>query len=182
MAMNEYGLKDIESGRQLALRGVEVSARITGLLAETSLAQKYKNDTEANFELAYTFPLPVEATLLSFFVRIGDRSYQGEVIPRAEAEVEYEKAITEGNSAFRLQEVQAGLYSATLGNVMAGEAVEISIVYAESLAWNGNSLRYRLPTTIAPRYGDPDGNAALATSRNEHDGRVPARPGGDDCG
>jgi len=155
--MNEYGLKDIESGRQLALRGVEVSARITGLLAETSLAQKYKNDTEANFELAYTFPLPVEATLLSFFVRIGDRSYQGEVIPRAEAEVEYEKAITEGNSAFRLQEVQAGLYSATLGNVMAGEAVEISIVYAESLAWNGNSLRYRLPTTIAPRYGDPTG-------------------------
>ena len=53
-------------------------------------------------------------TLLSFAVKIGERSYQGEVIPRADAEVEYEKAITEGNSAFRLQEIRAGLYNATL--------------------------------------------------------------------
>ena len=127
--MNEYGLKDIESEEALALRGVEVAARITGLLVETSLTQKYKNDTKTNLELAYTFPLPVGATLLSFTVKIGERSYQGEVIPRAEAEVEYEKAITEGNSAFRLQEIRAGLYSATLGNVMTGEAVDISIGY-----------------------------------------------------
>ena len=155
--MNEYGLKDIESDEELALRGVEVSARITGLLVETSLTQKYKNDTETNLELAYTFPLPVGATLLSFTVKIGERSYQGEVLPRAEAEVEYEKAITEGSSVFRLQEIRAGLYNATLGNVMAGEAIEISVVYAETLAWNGNCLRYRLPTTIAPRYGEPTG-------------------------
>jgi len=155
--MNEYGLKDIDSDEALALRGVEVAALITGLLVETSLTQKYKNDTETNLELAYTFPLPVGATLLSFTVKIGERGYQGEVIPRADAEVEYEKAITEGNSAFRLQEIRAGLYNATLGNVMAGEAVEISIGYVETLAWNGNSLRYRLPTTIAPRYGEPTG-------------------------
>lgn len=155
--MNEYGLMDIRSEERLALRGVDVSTRITGLLVETSLTQKYKNDTETNLELAYTFPLPVSSTLLSFTIQIGERCFQGEVIPRKEAEVEYEKAITEGNSAFRLQEIRPGLYSATLGNVMAGEAVKITIVYAETLAWNGNSLRYRLPTTIAPRYGEPTG-------------------------
>ena len=153
--MSEYGLKDIESDEALALRGVEVATRITGLLVETSLTQEYKNDTETNLELAYAFPLPVGATLHSFSVKIGERSYQGEVIPRVEVEVEYEKAITEGNSAFRLQEIRAGLYNATLGNVMASEAVEISIGYSETMAWNGNSLRYRLPTTIAPRYGEP---------------------------
>ena len=38
--MNEYGLRDIESDEELALRGVEVAARITGLLVETSLTQK----------------------------------------------------------------------------------------------------------------------------------------------
>lgn len=155
--MNEYGLHDVESAEELALRGVNVSARITGLLVETSLTQKYKNDTESNLELAYTFPLQVGATLLSFCVRIGERSYQGTVIPRAEAEAEYEKAITEGNSAFRLQEIRSGLYNATLGNVMPSESIEISLVYVETLAWNGNSLRYRLPTTIAPRYGEPTG-------------------------
>jgi len=155
--MNNYGLKGIESEENLALRGVEVTARITGVPVETCLTQKYRNNTGTNLELAYTFPLPVGATLLSISVKIGEQTYQGEVIPRSEAEVVYEKAITEGDSAFRLQENRAGLYSATLGNVMAGEAIKIAIIYAETLAWNGNSLRYRLPTTIAPRYGVPTG-------------------------
>ena len=155
--MNDCGLQAVESGESLALRGVDVSSRIAGLLAETSLTQKYQNDTGSNLELAYTFPLPVGATLLSFAVRIGQRQYHGEVIPRKDAEVAYEKALVEGHSAFRLQEIRPGMYHATLGNVMAGESVEIGIRYAETLAWNGRSVCYRLPTTIAPRYGKPTG-------------------------
>ena len=151
----EFGLLDAESGERVALRGVDVSARISGLLAETRLTQRYRNETSTNLELIYTFPLPVSGVLLSFSVTIGDRQYHGEVIPRSKAEVDYEKAIGKGDSAFRLQELEAGIYNATLGNVMAGEAVEISLSYAETLAWNGKSLRYRLPTTLAPRYGEP---------------------------
>ena len=153
----EFGLLDAESGERVALRGVDVSARISGLLAETRLTQRYRNETSTNLELIYTFPLPVSGVLLSFSVTIGDRQYHGEVIPRSKAEVDYEKAIGKGDSAFRLQELEAGIYNATLGNVMAGEAVEISLSYAETLAWNGKSLRYRLPTTLAPRYGEPKG-------------------------
>lgn len=155
--MNNFGLMAIESGESIALRGVDVSARIASLLAETTLTQKYRNDTEDNVELAYTFPLPVGAALLSFDVQVGERKYLGQVIPRKDAEVAYEGAISEGNSAFRLQEIKCGIYNATLGNVMAGESIEITLTYAEALAWNGRSIRYRLPTTIAPRYGDPSG-------------------------
>ncbi len=155
--MSDYELSAIGTGESLALRGVDASARITGLLATTTLVQKYCNDSKDNLELAYTFPLPVAATLLSFSVAIGERHYQGQVLPRSKAEVDYEKAIGEGNSAFRLQEIQPGMYSATLGNVMAGESVEIRLSYVESLAWTGKSIRYRLPTTIAPRYGKPSG-------------------------
>lgn len=79
------------------------------------------------------------------------------VIPRKDAEEAYEGAISEGNSAFRLQEIRRGIYNATLGNVMAGESIEITLTYAEVLAWNGRSIRYRVPTTIAPRYGEPSG-------------------------
>lgn len=155
--MNDYGLKAIESGELLALRGVDVVARISGLLAKTTLTQKYGNDTKTNLELAYTFPLPVAGILMSFSVRIGERRLEGEVIARKDAEAAYEEAISAGNSAFRLQEIRPGMYSATLGNVLAGEAVEIKLSYAETLAWNGSSIRYRLPTTIAPRYGEPKG-------------------------
>ena len=132
--MTEYGMMDNESGEMLALRGVEVSTRIAGLLASTTLVQQYKNDTESNLELSYTFPLPVAGTLLSFVVDIGERKYEGQVIPRAQAETQYEESIGEGNSAFRLQEVGSGMYNATLGNVMAGEAVAITLTYAEPLS------------------------------------------------
>lgn len=155
--MTEYGMMNNESGEMLALRGVEVSTRIAGLLASTTLGQKYKNDTDSNLELSYTFPIPVAGTLLSFEVAIGERKYEGQVIPRSQAEAKYEETIGEGNSAFRLQEVRSGMYNATLGNVMPGETVTITMTYAEPLSWNGQSIRYRLPTTIAPRYGDPMG-------------------------
>ena len=155
--MTDFGLSVRNASEMIALRGVDVSARTAGLLAETTVTQQYRNDIDANLELAYTFPLPVGGMLLSFAARIGERRYEGTVIQRQEAEVKYEEAISEGNSAFRLQEVRAGIYSATLGNVMAGEAVEITLTYAETLAWSGSSIRYHLPTTLAPRYGEPSG-------------------------
>lgn len=155
--MTDIGLIALDSGERLALRGVQVSSRISALLAQTALTQQYQNDTDTNLELVYTFPLPTDATLLSFAVAIGDARFQGQVVPRRQAEVVYEQAIGEGNTAFRLQEIRAGLYCTTLGNVMPGERIEITLTYAETLAWNGKRLRYRLPTTVAPRYGDPIG-------------------------
>lgn len=155
--MTEYGMMDNASGEMLALRGAEVSSRIAGLLASTAIVQKYKNDTDVNLELSYTFPIPVSGTLLSFAIAIGERQYDGQVIPRRQAEAKYEEMIGEGNSAFRLQAVRAGMYNVTLGNVMPGEAVAITLSYAEPLSWNGKSIRYHLPTTIAPRYGEPRG-------------------------
>lgn len=144
-----------KSGDSLALRGVEATARIAGLLATTTLVQQYENATKTNLEVAYTFPLPVDAVLLGFSVCIGERRYCGEVVPRRQAEEKYEQAVESGNSAFRLQTVGKGLYSATLGNVLAGERVRIELEYAVPLSWNGQSIRYRLPTTLAPRYGKP---------------------------
>lgn len=155
--MNDFELTSNVIGYSLALRGVDVTAQINGLLAKTELTQKYRNDTNKNLEIAYTFPLPVDGVLLTFAVQIGERHYQGQVMPRSDAEVAYEAAIDEGNSAFRIQEIQKGMYSATLGNVMPCEAVNICITYAETLRWSGKSIRYRLPTTIAPRYGEPTG-------------------------
>ncbi|BAL23740.1 VIT domain-containing protein [Azoarcus sp. KH32C] len=144
-----------KSGENLALKGVEATARLAGLLATTTVVQQYENTTNRNLEIAYTFPLPVDAVLLSFAVSIGDRRYCGEVVPRSKAEAQYEEAVESGNAAFRLQSAGKGLYTATLGNVLAGEAVRIELKYSEPLAWNGQNLRYRMPTTLAPRYGEP---------------------------
>lgn len=136
--MNDYGLKSVVTEDRPSMRGC-FRPHKRACSPKTTLTQKYQNDTETNLELTYTFPLPVGAILLSFVVQIGERSFYGEVIPRADAEVAYEKTLAEGNSAFRLQDIQAGLYNATLGNIMPGEAVDITVVHAETLAWNGQT-------------------------------------------
>jgi Ca-activated chloride channel family protein len=53
-----------------------------------------------------------------------------------------------------LEEAGPGLYTASLGNLMAGESAVIRYRYGLLLSWQGSRLRFLLPTTIAPRYGD----------------------------
>ena len=155
--MNEEIGLVTRDGVSIPLRGVEVDARILGLVAETSLSQRYRNDTSANLEVAYTFPLPVDGVLLDFEALLGGRTYRGTVMPRREAESKYEHAVEQGDAAFRLQKLRDGLYTATLGNLKPGEEVEIRLRYGETLRWQAGRLRYRLPTVIAPRYGQPTG-------------------------
>ena len=151
------GLMSVDGDNALSLQKVDVTARITGILATTTLTQTYFNGTDTNLEITYTFPLPVGGILLGFVVKMGERQYEGTVISRTEAEADYEQAVTEGDSAFRLQEIGPGMFNVALGNVLAGETVEIRIHFAESLSRYGTFIRYQLPTTIAPRYGSPLG-------------------------
>ena len=44
-----------------------------------------------------------------------------------------------------------------VGNILAGEEVRVTVRYAELYTWQGSNVRFYLPTTIAPRYGDPEG-------------------------
>jgi Ca-activated chloride channel homolog len=152
----DFGMKS-RDGAQMALQRVTVMAHISGVLAETRLTQHYLNATGGNLEIAYTFPLPTDAVLLAFDVKLGERQFAGHVLPRQEAEEGYEQAIGQGDSAFRLQQVNEGIYSVALGNVAPDEAVVLTLRYSQMLTLLQGRLRYRLPTTLAPRYGEPSG-------------------------
>lgn len=155
MKHDAIGMMGAAASQQIALKQVKAAVTLAGLFAETRLEQHYRNDTSQNIEVVYTFPLPVDGVLLDFEVALNGRPYVGRVVARSEAETAYESSISEGNTAFRLQKLQSGLYSVSLGNIKASEEVVIRLRWAEILPWNGTSIRYRLPTTLAPRYGIP---------------------------
>jgi len=146
-------LKDVR-GRDVALKGVNVRARLHGLMADVEVEQIYRNPQKTNIEAIYTFPLPLGAVLLGLEVEIGGKKLSGSVVEKKQAEQDYEDAVTDGNSAVMLEEAGPGLYTASLGNLMAGESAVIRYRYGLLLSWQGPSLRFLLPTTIAPRYGD----------------------------
>ena len=140
---------------RVALESVDVQASLRGLLAEVAVTQVYRNLEDTNIEAVYTFPLPLDAVLLDLSLELNGRTMRGVVQPNVAAEERYEDAIADGDSAVLLQQVEPGVFTLNVGNILPGERAVIRFQYGLLHRWQGDSLRMHLPTTIAPRYGDP---------------------------
>jgi Ca-activated chloride channel homolog len=137
------------------LETVKISATMEDLFVEAVVEQEYCNRSTSNIEAVYTFSLPVDSTLLKFEVVQGGSVFSGTVVEKSEAEESYEEAITDGNTAIMLEVSDQGLYTANVGNLMPGEPATVRFTYGQFLRWNGDLVRMMMPTTFAPRYGNP---------------------------
>ncbi len=138
------------------LQATRLSLQIDDLLATTTLEQHYANRENEAIEVTYTIALPTDAVLLDVEVEIAGRRLRGQVQPKQQAELRYEQALAEGHSAFSIRMVGEQLANIALGNLKPGETLSLRIVMAQWLVWNDDRVRLTLPTTIAPRYGQPD--------------------------
>ncbi len=160
--MNATATAILEStdGEPAVLEHVQAHAAINDLLAEIVVSQRYRNPGDRAIEANYTFPLPVDGVLLGVEFEIGDRRLAGQFVDKSKAESRYEDAIVDGDAAVLVEQAEPGLYTASVGNLMPGETATVRFHYGLLLRWNGDRIRFALPTTIAPRYGDP-ASAAL---------------------
>jgi len=154
LALSTAVLKTIQ-GEAVALQNVNVQAALTDLMSNVSITQNYKNNENTNIEAVYTFALPLDAVLLDLTVTLGEKVLKGKIVEKKQAEVSYEEAITDGNSAIMLEQSQPGLFTMNVGNILAGESISITFHYGALHSYQNKSLRFMLPTTLAPRYGDP---------------------------
>ena len=153
-------LEPVDEAR-VALEAVNIQASLRGLLSEIVVSQTYRNLENRNIEAVYTFPLPLDAVLLELTLELNGKTLQGVVQATAEAEESYEDAIEAGDSALLLQQLEPGLFTVNVGNIQPNERAIVRFNYALLHRWQGDSLRLHLPTTIAPRYGNPS-TAGLA--------------------
>lgn len=167
-AMTAPVLEPVGQG-EVALQSVRVEARIENLLSEVTIEQVYSNLEDVNIEAVYTFPLPLGAVLLDMTIQTAAKRLKGVVVGKKEAEGRYEDAITDGDTAIMLEQVDPGLYTMNVGNLLPEETITISITYAELLTWRNHSLRFFLPTTVAPRYGDPSALGIQPHQATTHD-------------
>jgi Ca-activated chloride channel family protein len=133
---------------------VTASGQLTGLLFELSVEQTFENAGEKNIEAVYTFPVPHRAVLLGLELEIGERKLSAVAVRKQAASKRYEEAIDEGNTAALLEQAGDGLYTLSLGNLLAGERAVIRYRYAELLDRHEDYIRLCVPTVIAPRYGN----------------------------
>ena len=142
-------------GKALPLERVSIRGTVRDFAAEITVEQHYRNPRSKNIEAVYTFPLPVGAVLLDLELQLGERCLKGQVVEKKAAEARYEDAVTDGDTAVMVEVSGPGLYTLNFGNLMAQETAVIRYRYALLLHWQGDRVRLLLPTTLAPRYGDP---------------------------
>ena len=142
------------SGAAVPFLGAHVEAVIGDAMATTRVTQRYRNREPKPIEVVYTFPLPDRAVLLGFDIKLGDRQLAGRIVEAVSAARQYEEAVGAGDSAVLVQSLGQGLFAASIGNLMPGEEAAITFRYAVENRWDDGRLSWRLPTVIAPRYGD----------------------------
>jgi Ca-activated chloride channel homolog len=148
------GLRALD-GTVLPLTNVVAEGKLRNGLFEMSVEQHYRNPGRTNLETVYTFPLMPDAVLLGLELQMGERRLAGKALPVATARQEYEEALEDGNSAALLEKATDGLYTVSVGNLLAGETASIRYHYAQPICAKNGLLRITIPTTVAPRYGNP---------------------------
>lgn len=152
----QLGLRSDDDGANIGLISAHVSGRLNGLVAQIKVRQVYKNWTDANIECVYTFPLAWQSVLLGMSVELNGKRLSGLVKPKKVAETEYEEAIDSGDLPVMLERAGKDLYTANIGNIQSGDEVVIELDYAQILKAEDGAIRFNLPTTIAPRYGEAE--------------------------
>ncbi|KAJ5202024.1 von Willebrand factor type A [Penicillium cinerascens] len=145
--------------------GLDTQATILATNSRTTVSQTFVNpsSTEAIPEVFYSFPLYESSSIVGFTCRVGDNVIEGTVKPKAKANEIYEEAKSKGrNAAILDQSVNAAdVFSTRLGNVPAGVTVLIEITLIQKLSQDTQTdgIRYTIPVTIAPRYGNGSGKS-----------------------
>ena len=151
--------------RSVLLQRADVRVDIRDYLCRTRMAYHFLNAESVNIEAVYTFPLPIDGVLTDLRVQIGERELRGTAVEKSQAQEDYEQAVSEGDTPVMLERLDSGLYSLNVGNVLPGEKASVTIEFLEVLSPKGDEVRYELPTTLAPLYGDP---AARGLAPHQH--------------
>ena len=136
----------------LPLMHTKVKADISGYIARVEVQQKFHNPYKEKIEARYVFPLPENAAVNEMFMKIGDKIIYSEIHERQKAKKTYEEAKKKGHRAALLEQERPNMFTQTVGNIMPGDEIIITIRYSQDLKYKNGEYTYFFPTVVGPRY------------------------------
>jgi Ca-activated chloride channel family protein len=142
------------SGRYefVPLQHTDVDIDVRGLVAATTVTQRYGNDTDRAIEAVYVFPLPHEAAVYDMEIRVGDRLIKSVIKEREEAKRTYERAKASGRRAGLVEQERPNIFTMSVANIMPNDVIDVRLRYVEPLRWDDGRLRLVFPMVVGPRY------------------------------
>lgn len=140
-----------------SLASVKVKASIIDMVSRVTLSQTFRNDTaDTAHEALYRFPLYENSAVCAFTMEHSGRKIKGIVKAEEEAIKTYEAAKAEGKTAALVLQKEPDIFQTKVGNIPPKTSITVTLTYITPLKQDteSNSIRFTLPTSIAPRYGD----------------------------
>jgi len=130
----------------------DVQITVSGIVARTTLKQRFVNRTKEWVEAVYVFPLPDESAVDRLRMKVGERLIIGEIKEKEQAKAVYEKAKKEGKKASLLVQNRANIFTTSIANIGPQETVEVEIEYQQIVRYSDNLFSLRFPMVVGPRY------------------------------
>ncbi len=147
---------------RLPLKGTEVQVHISGVIADVTVTQHYRNEGQRAIEAKYVFPGSTKAAVGGLNVRLGDRLITANIREKQQARIEYETARTEGKTAALLEQHMPNVFQMNVANILPGDDVRVELHYSELLVPEGGRYNFVFPTVVGPRYNSPQSENAKA--------------------
>lgn len=151
--------------KDIPLKDIKVRMDICDQTCQFTIEQSYLNSDSDVIEAYYVFPTMANTSVYDFEAVIDGRVIATQLKPKEDAVKEYNKAISEGNRAFMMEQVDGDTFSVCLGNIPPSAVVNIKIRCVTELKTeiDATQLRLNLPLTFMPKY-KPSNDASLLST------------------
>lgn len=143
----------------LPLQAIRYDTVVVGTLAETTVTQTFVNPRSERLEAIYSFPLPDDAAVDDYWIRLGSRSIHGLLKRREDAQRTYDEARQAGRTAALLTQERPNVFTQAVTNIGPGETIEVEIHLVQPLRQRSGRYSLALPTVVGPRH-NPAGAVA----------------------
>lgn len=136
----------------LPLQKTSVNVQIIGGLATVLVTQEFYNPLKEPAEIEYLFPLPHQAAISDFEIKIGNRTVRSNLEEFEKALDVYQEAVRKGKLASLLEKRRPNLFAVRVANVQPENSIQTLIRFQERLAFHDGEYEFVFPMGITPRY------------------------------
>jgi Ca-activated chloride channel family protein len=147
---------------RLPLEKTSVELGISGVIADVTVVQIYKNDGKRPINARYVFPASTRAAVHGMKMTVGNKVIEARIKERGEARKEFEEAKQAGKSASLLEQDRPNVFTMNVANVMPGDRIAVELRYTELLVPDHGVYELAYPTVVGPRYSNQPASEAPA--------------------
>jgi Ca-activated chloride channel family protein len=147
---------------RLPLKSTEVDVKISGVIADVTVTQTYRNEGSRAIEAKYVFPGSTKAAVSGLNVRLADRLITAQIREKQQARIDYDNAKKEGRTAALLEQHLPNVFQMNVASILPGDDVRVELRYTELLVPQAGNYQFVFPTVVGPRYNSPQSENAQA--------------------